>query len=764
MRLILLIFFLHSTFTYSQLTDSDKNLFRTELFTKINELRKSKGLNPLRLNDTLKLAAQLHSEFMAKHDLLIHIEKENIYKTVNDRVHAFKGYDFELIGENVLRTSPKNFPLKKSDASKIATEMFNAWKNSPGHYENMIRPEFIFGDFGFSLNSEKNIIYVTHVFGKKGFVIKNQLSTDAFGLTFSEKECNDIYYKYSNLMYSMGNDLEKEGNDVNLYYHDIKRFKEILNQENDGLAIDLISKDQFSCGKENKLDFHPVYDGILLKPTYVQDIFLNNQAESEYRLISTIGEIPKNLSKNDYSSSLIFIKNGKACKYVYPNYVSRGKYALRPFEPITMDEQNIELVKEGVIESQILYYNFKTNKTKSIRDPEILSNQNNIHSIQIKSFSSVEGDSMNNQELYKSRSQYILNHLKSKLNLPEEVVSIEEKENWEQMMFQLNYFEQADLTLLKRDSLRQIIKKQGVNIPWDSLFFQQRKAVAIINYSCSYSESETKFSLGELNLRTGIKTNNISLVKKALYELYKNENYETRILFEPHIIEFMTENPETFTNYSALLSKNYFYSPYEVTKYLFSYLHQYKQLDTNAQINFLHLYTLLGDFFLRNWDISAKKLSQVVHPSKILKIIPKQVTPELNINLQLTFLQYYGQVNDYENISKSFHYIANYIKTTELKMEDDVNLVLFFNNWSMYNLTVEHLYKRFLENKINENGLFILAETLNFSSKNQVKNEISKIHRATYDSNPKRWCKWIEIDFQHKRNDEIKKMYCEYCN
>src|SRR5690554_8151067 len=84
------------------------------------------------------------------------------------------------------------------------------------------------------------------------------------------------------------------------------------------------------------------------------------------------------------------------------------------------------------------------------------------------------------------------------------------------MNFQLNYFNREDLTQLSQDSLRKFLVNRDTLLPWDSLFYSQREAVAVINYSGTYSKEDSIESLAEFNVRTAAVIRNVSLMNKAL--------------------------------------------------------------------------------------------------------------------------------------------------------------------------------------------------------------------------------------------------------
>lgn len=758
--LLLLLFI--PLLSVAQFSDKEETLLRDELAKRINNLRIEKGLSPLIFNEVLKEAAEFHSDYLSESKLLSHDQTKAKYATPKKRVQAFNGKDFDLVGENVLASKPRTFPLKKSDIIALAEEMYLLWKNSPGHYANMIHPEYIYGDLGFKEATDTKVVYATHVFGTKGSVVDNQLSTNSFGLEKAPADCEKEYAAFSNVMMNMGNNMEIEGNEVVLYYHDIEYFKLMFPDPNDGIAVDLISMSQLECGKPNQLDMSEVYDGILLKPTYRDEMFANNRAESDYRIITKVGTIPDELSEQAFSPAMIIIKNGKACKYLYPAFVPRQDYTLRPIEPIIKDEPAVTLL-DGIVHSQTVHYDFKTNVTSAIKNPTIEKYKQNVHSITIHSYSSVEGDSVNNEKLHAARANYIKRHLSQTINVHDSLIHIDAKENWHLMNFQLNYFQRDDLANLPHDSIKALIASKDNSLPWDSLLFSQREATATIHYIGQFPDVAENQSQEEFNFRTAIATNNTRLANSALYSMYYSRDYDPAILFEPTVTDFFVANPSAVANYAALLSLEYEYDVYACASFLHHWLKRKNELSDDAKSNLLHLYTLVGSHLLDNWDVSAARLSNVIHPNKILEISPAKFQDELVLNLHLTFIHYFGQVNDGPNISKSFYFIAEYFQGRALKPEDDNALALYFNNWSMYDMTIKLLTQRFKEKKINEDGLFILAATMNFSHHEDVDGIYIDVHQQAVNQNESRWCEWLSNDYQVKRNSEIKAMFCRTC-
>lgn len=761
-RILVLLLVILPVIGFSQVSSKDKKYLIKELSAKINNLRVSKGLSPLYFNDTLRRAAEYHSKYMAQNFILSSEEKSGKFATPEKRIQAFGGRGYQAVGENLFQTASYKFPLKKKDLEQIVNSIYNGWYNSIPHYASLVEPEFNVGDFGFKANETKGVVFVTLLMAKKGYIVKNQLSNNSFGLELAGDGCESDSKEYTNLMMNLGNSLVIEGNEVIMYYHNIETFNAIFSGPNDGVAIDLVSPNQVKCGTANQLDASPIYDGILLKPYYRDEMLKNNRAESEYRIITKVGDIPAKMNGKEYSPSLIVIKDNKACKYFCPAIIPKKDYSLKRLTPILKDVE-VDLTDIGIIRSTLVSYNFNTDQATSISLPKIDKSIKKVHSIQINSFSSVEGDSAKNAQLHNARAQFIKNHLKNELRVSDNQIRVIARENWDLMAFQLNYYMLDNLSKLSHAAFRKYLPKRDSIIPWDSLFFNQRKSDAIINYYGTYSDVKGTESLASFNLRTGVIMDNQNLVNKALYTLYNESGYDSDLLFEAQIVEYVRTHPDVVANYAALMTRNYGYASQAVTEFLFNWLDRSDELDDDAKNNLLILYTLISEYYIDNWDISTQRLSNVIHPQKIEKIIPQNIKDEVLLNLNLAFIQYYGQINDSKNTSKSFQYITSYFKFLSFTPEDDANLALFFNYWSAYNEAVEFLLPRFEKDELNEDGVFTLAQTMNYANYESDSEIYLNVHKKAVSLNPTRWCEWVNKDFQVKRNFLIKRLYCETC-
>lgn len=754
-----------SSVSFAQLSNSNYSLLQKELYEQVNSYRQANGLVKLESDLILEKAALSQNEYMVKYDTLTHTQKKGSLKTPSKRVKYHKGKIFESVGENVLYHNVESFKMNKKEIEELARDLFLQWKNSPPHNANMLGTEYTFSGISFKEDLKGKRIFATQVFARKGIEVEGQLSSNGFGLRSGPKNCEKQYERISNLILNIGNSFRIEGDEIVFYFHDIDLFKRIFNSANDGIAVDLLERDQFPCTGPNELDMSKVYDGILLKPIYRNEILATNRAENPRHIISTVGKLPSNFQdiENGYVGlSTILINDGKACQYLINCEVFKEDYELLPVEPKLIDPPKVQLKGNGVSSIEQLTYEFNSSNVQPIKQPRSGYSSKKIVGITIQSHSSVEGDSEKNETLHKQRAQAIKADVMSRFNVPAHKIQIDSKTNWELMRFQLLYAGADTIAELENDSIRTLIASGDSTLNWDSLLYIQRTAVATIYYA---DKSVGNSSLAEITGRQLVhaiaqqKYNNANKCLKILFE--EDERINSEMIFSEGVFDALKTRPELVQNSAALLSRYSASNLYKTTEFVFSWINRKEELNDDARHNLLILYSKIGMQLLDKWDVSAQSLANVVHPIRMNTIFPEDIETELLLNSHLVFINYYGQVNHSKGIQTSFDFITDYFKAESLSIEDDVKLALFFNNWSVYSRAIDFLLSKYKSGTINENGLMVLATTMNFA--NGEHPLFLNVNRALIEKNKARWCDWVDADFQTLRHTGLKSLYCENC-
>ncbi len=761
MRIIICFFILLlSTNLRAQDNLSEYQELSKLILTKINKLRIEQNVDTLLLDDALSKAAGYHSRYMARYNRLKHEESSKKNKTPFNRVQKYSK-EYELVGENILFVSHKGSKVKAKNLENIASEIFSAWKNSPTHYENMINPQYSMCGFGFAIGKDK--LYATNVFGTRGYKVDGQLSENAFGIKPYNSTCNTFLSKNNNLITNIGNSLNIEGNNVVLYVHNKKLIDKMFTNPGDGMAIDIVTKDQFSNKERNLLDFSPVYDGVMLKPVYRDEIEKRNTSKGDFRYIGTVANIPESFSQKEINANLIFIKDGVCCKYKYPASIPRDDYNLLDIKPILLNPDHPPFLRKGISSCHTFTFNFDRGKTIPVENTDLSEYKESIKQVQITSYSSIEGDSIENVHLQKQRAEYIHEYISKTLGTSNFNYVTTTKENWDLMRFQLKVIGIDSLVDAPKRKIQNFIANSS-QYNWDSLLYIQRRSYATIYFENTLDNKDSMYF--NQNYHSAMFYSKTDLVNRSLAAIYNHSSLEF-FSFTPIERDSILSNPYLVQNTAAILTKIYNLDFEYTVQFLDHWLNNMDRLDTDTRYNICILYCEVVADILDSWDVSKKTFSKIIPPYLIENYISdfadKKDYNHLVLNYHITASRYYGQNNDYARLTKSFNFIVSYFKNQSLNINDEIHLCMFFNNWSRYDLCINFLNKRINDKDFNEDAAFLLARTSLAYPDILSTTELNNIVRKAYQMNKERWCNWINQEFQHQRIPIIKDIYCNEC-
>ena len=113
--------------------------WQEQMLSSLNMIRADNGLEPLKLCNTLNKSAQGYAEVMATQNFFDHEGQDG--STPSQRAQS-AGYRSYGVGENI------------AAGQTSIEEVMTGWKNSPGHFKNMIKSEYMHVGFGMAINQE----------------------------------------------------------------------------------------------------------------------------------------------------------------------------------------------------------------------------------------------------------------------------------------------------------------------------------------------------------------------------------------------------------------------------------------------------------------------------------------------------------------------------------------------------------------------------------------------------------------------------------
>ena len=113
--------------------------WQEQMLSSLNMIRAENAVEPLKLCNTLNKSAQGYAEVMATQNFFDHEGQDG--STPSQRAQS-AGYRSYGVGENI------------AAGQTSIEEVMTGWKNSPGHFKNMIKSEYMHVGFGMAINQE----------------------------------------------------------------------------------------------------------------------------------------------------------------------------------------------------------------------------------------------------------------------------------------------------------------------------------------------------------------------------------------------------------------------------------------------------------------------------------------------------------------------------------------------------------------------------------------------------------------------------------
>lgn len=279
----------------------------------IDDVRINHGLKPLVNDSILYVAAVDHVQFLVETGRLSHYQPQNNLKRTPQLRTEFYGAVNYNVGENIAY-SPYNLSNQKISGNEnnsksygaIAKALVESWVNSPGHYKNIITPEYEITGVTVGMHQEKGVVFACQKFAHVEFRFVFEENKTFF--PYSEyvpppqinsfEEVNNLLipkYKYP---YKLRHDkLEKcadwpsklnETPDISLVYDERRGF--ILRVENsdyvsqlirnkwDGFAVEIVDYEDYACGspyyyeKPSRRNGQLRLNGTILEPKFKDDL------------------------------------------------------------------------------------------------------------------------------------------------------------------------------------------------------------------------------------------------------------------------------------------------------------------------------------------------------------------------------------------------------------------------------------------------------------------------------------------------------------
>lgn len=758
----------------------DADLLNQHINTEVNKLRKKAKKDPLIMDKDLEDPAQDHSEYLKKEKTISHYQKDKAKTTPKNRIEFYEG-SYGSVAENIQFTN-KNIPIKLkgektatpiSDYERLAKSLVLNWKNSKPHYKNMMGEDYTNIFTSISFDPETGNLYAVQLFGNTPYIYPIELKeTPPFKPTNSKK-CKKIYKDKPLGKKHYGIYIV---NDSIFFYSDSRRkFRKSVLRWDDGIAADIVLKDQIKCGQESLMNGGIGQQGFLLEPVYGPQRGKSNIKPSIIPYTSNVyvylGKVPDWVDQ-EYEVNLALINKKRPCMaIVYHQY--SGDY----WNYITINPK-LDTLSVPQYEDQLSTMNFKVyfplNGTavsseliKPITD-SLLTIEGEIIEAKISSYSSIEGSSLKNIELQNARGKLLLDLLNSSQSNPISKVEMEAFENYPDfytdiLLTKWNYLLELDSIALKnqinndqnlKDSLGKILDnhryascelliKQKKKLTWsvDLAFVFYKKAVESKNLKdlqmaqnvmCQLllKDSITWKQFENLDLPIGEKYISLSC-NKLLYKYQKDS--QNPIALKECILELDTiralykMNTYVNTNYAILTMRALESEPY----------------------------------------IKLKQRGNPIDSLKSIENIDRKSKAALIINAYIYNIENYFVDRDYSAMTKELNSLYKFSSKSRLTPDELYRIGSMFSSYFMFEEGYYILKKAAKTPTPKAEHLLYLIKVIYALNDEIKKKDITKYLELAASIAGEDFCNYFNspnLNFQVLNDSVFKSVYCKYCN
>lgn len=134
-------------------SEAELAIIESEIHRLVNEEREAQGVTSLAINPQLVKASRKRSEEIVTD---FSHERQGISSFSIFKEPEYE-YIYQAVGENIVMATYQGSP------KEMGAYFFKLWKESPGHYKNMISPNF--NEVGTGIYKQDGILYGTQLFG-----------------------------------------------------------------------------------------------------------------------------------------------------------------------------------------------------------------------------------------------------------------------------------------------------------------------------------------------------------------------------------------------------------------------------------------------------------------------------------------------------------------------------------------------------------------------------------------------------------------------
>jgi hypothetical protein len=751
----------------------------------IDEYRQEKSLPVLKKDAVLTTAANDHTLFMLKTGRVSHDQPSAKKRSPFDRVMFYDGMHGN-VQENCYKVAVGSFVKLPGEVKKtklksyqnVAKAIAQNWIKSKEGAIVLANPKYVNYGVSAMLNEKDNSLIITHLLGSEPFVLPEGVKpmTNDFGiLPYDKSKCSELTKKYAYLPQLMSDNIFFKNGEIYFYFHDLALLNAVLGESGDAIALDIISKDQFSCDTGNKFYPSKVHKGVMMPPVGKSQLFGKNEVKDGNEVEVSLGPIPSFVDTNNVEFNLLIIKENCLCQTVV--YNSLGGENLQSLDlNFMMDTLSVSSRSDSVMNQLKFVIPFQRNKyqyndedIKPFLDSVSL-NRFDLKSIEIIAYSSLEGGVKGNEIIQQKRAKSILAAIK-KYKLQDVETKITTKENWDgfyQAIKGSPYEE--NLSTLPKEELRKKINEDSLKIALEPYLAQQRKAEIILTVEQIYMDEALFSVLPEWFEKAVVEKD---YVKAKVYQSVMLKNVGNGNITKEQIIDVKIPRlKETVPFLNNQIALKWYSSKIENKDSL--HLELFNEINTLLSIDETNSFLKYNQSVLRLllWSSDYKREQTprvVLREIKLLAStnIEAWMINRLVLNYNIIAADYFYDNKLFPEREKALINVKKALFSSNLDRDQSFRIANYFMFQLRIDWAIEIMKPFAIKKDIDEEFLFTFLTVAIYNKEKVPQDEYEALMIRAKELNKERFCKLFgfpNMSFQLLQDIPVKTLYCETCN
>ena len=617
------------------------------------------------------------------------------------------------------------------------------------------------------------VFHTTLVFAQKG--ANPYKINEAKGLLGDR--CKEYREIVKDLPADVRYDIMVQDGEIYLLLPDKETFQKLFDHYRDGIAVDIIHKDQFSCGKENDLGDGWPNRGYLMAPMYKKQMEENLAYDDFNDIVIKYGPLPAQFNPADIELNILTLQKNALCSY---NSIANIEYT------------NWDLLETGLYQDSIpkagkeqetytltktikFTIPFKKNKIKFVADdirplydsPELTDFD--IMEIAVQAFTSVEGSTEQNIKLQEGRAQSIVDALQE-YQRQEIKTNISTTENWAQFAEDISGTRFQYLKSFSKEKIKKVLAEDKELLrTLEPLLEKQRKGIVrlVLQKKLSvYEDDPEKLKADFSQSLSGRNLEEALFLQYLIFDQVRGEKLPDEFISQLEIPEESELGP--------LFNNIVLFGLERQNKDLYQTIQEFERLQTFIPDNPKIKYNIAA-LKIRAWsegsspDVNRQAIEKLLHDLGKTNIHPS-LTERLRINYFLLLTQYLTFEKKYKEKRKSVKSIYHHYRKVDMDDAEALSIARFLAFYSEFKMATDVLSPRVKSENVSEDVLFYYLKLTITEPRNTRSSEYSKIIGKAISMNKERYCKMFlpkaqgGYTFQLKDDAMLKDSYCENCS